>query len=103
MDTDIEAFCECYRDNAERTAFGGAMERLEGAPIENMSRESQKLVDWLGTKEGQTQIGLLRSKVTRPGVPGKVLVDPKLIKYDALWAGENKKRIMSEWAKRFHK
>ena len=64
---------------------------------------AKKLVDWLGSKEGQTQIGLLRSKVTRPGVPGKVLVEAKLIKYDALWAGENKKRIMSEWVRRFQK
>ncbi len=86
---------------AEGTAFD-----LESVAILKGTKNlagAQKLVDWLGTKEGQTQIGLLRSKVTRPGVPGKVLVDPKLIKYDALWAGENKKRIMSEWAKRFHK
>ena len=64
---------------------------------------ARKLVDWLGSKEGQIQIGLLRSKVTRPGVPGKVLVDAKLIKYDALWAGENQKRIMSEWSRRFQR
>ena len=64
---------------------------------------AKKLVDWLGSKEGQTLIGKFRSKVTRPGIPGRVSLDPNLIKYDAIWAGENKKRIMSEWKKRFQK
>jgi len=64
---------------------------------------AKKLIDWLGSKEGQTLIGKFRSKVTRPGIPGRVSLDPNLIKYDAIWAGENKKRIMSEWKKRFQK
>jgi iron(III) transport system substrate-binding protein len=64
---------------------------------------AQKLIDWLGSKEGQTFIGTFRSKVTRPGIPGKVSLDPNLMKYDARWSGENKKRIMSEWKKRFRK
>jgi len=64
---------------------------------------AQKLIDWLGSKEGQTFIGQFRSKVTRPGIPGKVSLNPNLIKYNALWAGENQKRIMSEWKNRFQK
>jgi len=48
-----------------------------------------------------TLIGKHRSKVTRPGIPGRVSLKPNLIKNDALWAAENKKRIMSEWKKRF--
>jgi iron(III) transport system substrate-binding protein len=58
---------------------------------------AKKLVDWLGSKEGQTFIGTFRSKVTRPGVPSLVQADANLIKYDAIWAAENQKRIMSEW------
>lgn len=61
---------------------------------------AQKLIDWLGTKEGQTFIGTFRSKVTRPGIPSRVKVDPNLIKFDAIWAAENQKRIMSEWKER---
>lgn len=78
----------------ESVAILKGCKNLEGA---------KKLVDWLGSKEGQTFIGTFRSKVTRPGVPGRVGLDPNLMKYDALWAGENQKRIMSEWKKRFQK
>ena len=78
----------------ESVAILKGCKNLEGA---------KKLVDWLGSKEGQTFIGTFRSKVTRPGVPGRVGLDPKLMKYDALWAGENQKRIMSEWKQRFQK
>ncbi len=86
---------------AEGTAFDlEAVAILRGAKNVEGAR---RLIDWLGSKEGQTQIGLLRSKVVRPGIPAKVSVDPKLIRYDALWAGENQKRIMSEWAKRFQR
>jgi iron(III) transport system substrate-binding protein len=86
---------------SEGTAFD-----LESVAILKGSKNlkgAQKLIDWLGSKEGQTFIGTFRSKVTRPGVPGRVKMDPKLIKYDAIWAGENQKRIMSEWKKRFQK
>ncbi len=64
---------------------------------------AQKLIDWLGSPEGQAYIGTFRSKVTRPGVEGTIKIDPNLINYDALWAGENKKRIMAEWKERFKK
>jgi len=66
-------------------------------------KAAQKLVDWLGSKEGQTFIGTFRSKVTRPGIPSLVKFDPNLIKYDAIWAGENQKRIMDQWKERFKK
>ena len=61
---------------------------------------ARKLIDWLGSTEGQTFIGKFRSKVTRPGIPSRVKVDPNLIKFDAIWAAENQKRIMSEWKQR---
>jgi iron(III) transport system substrate-binding protein len=64
---------------------------------------AKKLIDWIGTKEGQTFIAKYRSKMVRPGVAGRVKVDPKLIKYDALWAARNQKRIMSQWKDRFQK
>lgn len=64
---------------------------------------AQKIIDWLGSKEGQTVVAKTQTKVVRPGIPGVVKVDPKLIEYDAKWAGENQKRIMSEWKKRFQK
>ena len=75
----------------ESVAIFKTCKNMEGA---------KKLVDWLGTKEGQTFIGTFRSKVTRPGIPSRVKVDPKLIKFDAIWAAENQKRIMSEWKER---
>ena len=64
---------------------------------------AKKLIDWLGTKEAMTLVGQSRSKVTRPGIQSKVKFEPKLIKYNAVWAGENKKRIMTTWKERFQK
>ena len=64
---------------------------------------AQKLIDWLGTKKAMELVGQTRSKVTRPGVSGQVKIMPKLIKYNAVWAGENKKRIMSTWKSKFQK
>ena len=75
----------------ESVAIFKTCKNMEGA---------KKLVDWLGSQAGQTFIGTFRSKVTRPGIPGRVKVDPKLIKYDAIWAAENQKRIMNEWKER---
>ena len=72
----------------ESVAIFKTCQNMEGA---------KRLIDWLGSKEGQTFIGTFRSKVTRPGIPSRVKVDPNLIKYDAIWAAENQKRIMSEW------
>jgi iron(III) transport system substrate-binding protein len=62
---------------------------------------AKKLLDWLGTKEAMELVGQTRSKVTRPGVKGTVEMEPKLIKYNAVWAGENKNRIMSTWKDKF--
>ena len=64
---------------------------------------AKKLIDWLGTKEAMELVGQTRSKVTRPGVSGQVKIMPKLIKYNAVWAGENKKRIMRTWKSKFEK
>ena len=62
---------------------------------------ARKLIDWLGTEEAMKLVGMTRSKVTRPGVASKVKFEPKLIKYNAVWAGENKKRIMTTWKEKF--
>ncbi|MEE4261871.1 MAG: ABC transporter substrate-binding protein [Desulfobacteraceae bacterium] len=64
---------------------------------------AKKLMDWIGTEEAMKLFGQSRSKVTRPGVTAKVQLSPKLIKYNAVWAGENKNRIMSTWKERFEK
>ncbi len=62
---------------------------------------AKKLIDWIGTKEAMELVGQTRSKVTRPGIEGKVKFTPKLIKYNAVWAGENKNRIMTTWKEKF--
>ena len=64
---------------------------------------AKKLIDWIASEEAMKLVGQTRSKVTRPGVAGQVKIMPKLIKYNAVWAGENKKRIMSTWKKKFQK
>jgi iron(III) transport system substrate-binding protein len=66
-------------------------------------KAAKKLMDWIGTKEAMELFGQSRSKVTRPGVTAKVQLSPKLIKYNAVWAGENKNRIMNTWKDKFHK
>ena len=62
---------------------------------------ARKLLDWLGTKEAMELVGQTRSRVTRAGVRGTVSMDPKLIKYNAMWAGENQNRVMSTWKDTF--
>ena len=62
---------------------------------------AKKLIDWLGSEEGMTLVGKSRSKVTRPGIPGTVNFAPNLMKYNAVWAGENKKRIMNQWKEKY--
>lgn len=64
---------------------------------------ARRLVHFLGTPAGQTMAGKMRSKVTRPGIEALVPFQPKLIKYDAVWAGDNRDRIMSTWRERFSK
>ena len=64
---------------------------------------AKKLIDWIASKEAMELVGQTRSKVTLPGVSGKVKFMPKLIKYNAVWAGENKKRIMTTWKEKFQK
>ncbi len=62
---------------------------------------AKKLVDWIAGQEAMELVGQTRSKVTRPGVAGTVKTEPKLIKYNAVWAGENKNRIMNTWKEKF--
>jgi len=77
---------------------------LDSAAILNGCKNleaAKKLIDWIGTREAMELVGQTRSKVTRPGVEGTVKSEPKLIKYNAIWAGENKNRIMNTWKERF--
>lgn len=62
---------------------------------------AKKLIDWLASEEAMTLVGQTRSKVTRPGIAGTVNFTPKLIKYNSVWAGENKNRIMNTWKEKF--
>ncbi len=62
---------------------------------------AKRLVHFLGTPAGQAMAGKMRSKVTRPGVQSLVPFQPNLIKYDAVWAGDNRDRIMRTWRERF--
>ena len=48
---------------------------------------AKKLIDWIASKEAMELVGQTRSKVTLPGVSGKVKLMPKLIKYNAVWPG----------------
>ncbi len=53
--------------------------------------------------EGRNRHAKYRSKVTYPGVEALVEFDPKVIDYNAQWAAENRKRIMSNWKTKFTK
>jgi len=62
---------------------------------------AKKFIDYIGTKECQEVFAKYRSKVTYPGVEALVKFEPRLIKYDAKWAADNRTRIMSTWKSRF--
>jgi iron(III) transport system substrate-binding protein len=62
---------------------------------------AKKFIDYLGSRTFQEEVAKYRSKVTYPGVESLVSFDPKLIDYDAKWAADNRKRIMSTWKSRF--
>jgi iron(III) transport system substrate-binding protein len=62
---------------------------------------AKKFIDYIGSKDFQKVVAQYRSKVTYPGVESLVKFDPKLIDYDARWAAENRKRIMSNWKSKF--
>ena len=62
---------------------------------------AKKFIDYIGNRNFHQEVAKYRSKVTYPGVESLVSFDPKLIDYDAKWAADNRKRIMSTWKSRF--
>lgn len=72
--------------------FNGA-ENVEGA---------KKIIDYVGSERGMQTVAKHRSLVTRPGVAGAIDFEPNFIEYDAVWAAENRDRIMEEWRERFN-
>jgi len=64
---------------------------------------AKKVVDFVGSERGMRAAAKLRSKVTRPGIPGLVTIEPKLMNYDFDWAGTNQERIMKAWKDKFGK
>ena len=64
---------------------------------------AKKVVDFVGSERGMRAAAKLRSKVTRPGIPGLVTIEPKLMSYDFDWAGTNQERIMKAWKDKFGK
>ena len=64
---------------------------------------AKKFIDLIATKKFMELAGQRRSKVTMPGVKSRVIFEPKLIKYDAVRAAENKDRIMNTWKEKFAK
>jgi iron(III) transport system substrate-binding protein len=67
------------------------------------AQAAKKFVDLCGTKRFMEIAGMVRSKVTMPGVKSRFLTSPKVIDYDAAWAADNKKKIMSTWKEKFAK
>jgi len=64
---------------------------------------AKKVVDFVGSERGMRAAAKLRSKVTRPGIPGLGTIEPKLMNYDFDWAGANQERIMKAWKDKFGK
>lgn len=62
---------------------------------------ARRVIDFVGSAESMKIVGQQRSKVTRPGIPGLVDFEPKLIAYDVEWAESNHQRIMKTWGERF--
>ena len=67
--------------------FKGA-KNLEGA---------QKVIDYVGSERGMKAVAEHRSMVTRPGIAGAIDFEPNFIDYDAVWAADNRDRIMEMW------
>ncbi|WP_240473321.1 ABC transporter substrate-binding protein [Salsuginibacillus kocurii] len=62
---------------------------------------AEEVIDFIGTDEGMELAAEYRSMVTKPDVEGTIDFEPNLIDYDAVWAAENRERIMNEWQEKF--
>lgn len=65
--------------------------------------QAKKVIDYIGSEKGMQAAGEHRSMVTKPGVEGAIDFEPNLIDYDAVWAAENRDRIMDKWSETFDK
>ena len=63
--------------------------------------QAKKVIDFIGSEKGMQAAAKERSMVTRPGVEGAIDFEPNLIEYDAVWAAENRDRIMDKWSDTF--
>lgn len=62
---------------------------------------SKKVIDFIGSDEGMELAAEYRSMVTKPGMSADLDFDPNFIDYDAVWAAENRERIMQEYQEKF--
>jgi iron(III) transport system substrate-binding protein len=66
---------------------------------------ARKLADWTVSNKSMVLHAPGYAEVALPGVPNPVAdfpnVGSKMINNDFAWAGENKKRIVDEWTKRY--
>lgn len=65
-------------------------------------KAAEKVIDYVGSERGMKAIAKHRSMVTRPGIAGAIDFEPNFIDYDAVWAADNRERIMEEWREKFH-
>ncbi|MCP8615841.1 ABC transporter substrate-binding protein [Salirhabdus salicampi] len=62
----------------------------------------KEIIDYIGSENGMEEASKHRSMVTKPGFVGTVEnIDQYLIDYDAVWAAENRERVMEEWRTKF--
>ncbi|WNF36682.1 ABC transporter substrate-binding protein [Bacillaceae bacterium IKA-2] len=63
---------------------------------------AKKVIDFIGSDEGMGLASEFRSMVTKPGMSAELDFDPNFIDYDAVWAAENRERIMEEFQNKFN-
>ncbi|AOM83503.1 ABC transporter substrate-binding protein [Salisediminibacterium beveridgei] len=62
---------------------------------------AKKVIDFIGSDEGMELASEYRSMVTKPGMSADLDFDPNFIDYDAVWAADNRERIMQEYQEKF--
>ncbi len=82
----------------------GCIGLIKGAPEKELAN-AKRFIDWILSKRGQELFEAshsFRLPVNRLAKPPKGAVDTdnlKVIAYDAVWAGENRKRLVEEFTK----
>ena|SRR5690625_576367 len=62
----------------------------------------EETIDYIGSEAGMKNSAEHRSMVTRDDIEGTAEdIEQYLIDYDAIWAEENRERIMEEWREKF--